>query len=183
MIINVIHNPKNYQRGVKLFEEISTQSINPTLKFWPAIYEKQPCTGISQAHKQIVRDAKAKGLNEVWIIEDDLKVPHMDGLQYFIDHKPEVYDLYLGGIYSGSPDKNGLVKSFSGLHCYFVHARFYDTFLSADETKHLDRELSGKGTFIVCSPMVAIQHNGYSENTKKEENYDHYLTNKSILGR
>ena len=49
------------------------------------------------------------------------------------------------------------VQKFSGLHCYVCHSRFYDTFLAADEDIDIDQALWGKGRFIVCNPMVAIQ--------------------------
>lgn len=179
MKANVIHNEKNFARGSVLKYELDRQKV--LHEFWPAIYKTPVQTGISQAHKQIVFNAKKEGLKEVLIMEDDVKFPSMDGFSYFLQNKPEDYDIYLGGVYSGSPDKEGLVKSFSGLHCYMVHSSFYDDFLSIDESKHLDRGMAGKGRFVLCDPMVAIQYNGFSENTNQIMNYDSYLVGKRIL--
>lgn len=179
MKINVIHNPENKERGVKMFSEILRQTARPLIVFWPAIYDTPTCKGISRAHKQIVR----AHLNEpeVIIMEDDVRIPSEKGLEYFLENKPDDFDLYLSGVYTGSP-KDGIVKTFSGLHLYIVNQRFYETFLKADENKPLDRGLAGKGLFKVCYPYAAIQYNGYSENTGREENYDSYLKGRKIYG-
>ena len=66
-------------------------------------------------------------------MEDDVYFPAQDGFEYFLKNKPDDFDIYLGGIYLGSDkvkEMNQRIRHrFSGLHCYIVHERFYDTFL------------------------------------------------------
>jgi hypothetical protein len=182
MIANIIHNPNNEDRAKTLQAEIFRQKTSFEVKIWDAIYLNRAYRGIMQAHKQIVRYAKENNLPEVWIMEDDVRFPNIYGVEYFFQNKPKDFDLYLGGIYSGGIRPDNTVLNFSGLHCYIVNSRFYDKFLQVPENMHLDRGLGGKGKFVVCNPFAAIQHNGFSENTGKIENYDHHLKKYRIYG-
>lgn len=166
-MINVISGQQS--RRKQLAYELLRQKGDHEVKFWPAIYKATPCEGISQAHKQIVRWAKDHGLPDVWIIEDDIKVISDEGFNQFLKHKPSEFDLYLGGASSLKYYQDKISK-FSGLHCYMVASKFYDQFLSADETQHLDYALSMMRPDIRIFP-IAIQYPGHSENTKKVENY------------
>lgn len=148
-------------------------------RFWDGIVDNPVCKGVSKAHKQIVAYAKQYELPEITIAEDDIKFPAEDGYEYFLSKKPEDFDLYLGGIYRGEI-KDGKTTDFSSLHLYIIKAKFYDTFLGIDETKHLDTELAGKGDYHVCYPFAAIQHNGYSDVERGKTNFDNLLKGKLI---
>lgn len=73
------------------------------------------------------------------------------------------------------------MNDFAGMHFYKIKKNFYDTFLSISEEKDIDRSLANKGKFIVCSPLVAIQHNGISDNQKTHQNYDRYVQNRELF--
>lgn len=165
--LNVIHNKENKERHKTFFHEMSRQSLVPLIRFWPAIYCDSPKTGISKAHKQIVRHAKFTNMETVWIVEDDIKIKRRTGLERFINDIPESFDIYLGG--ASSLDGN----KFTGLHCYILHRKAYDKFLEANEDNNLDYELS-KMNLDVHFKSVAIQYDGYSENTGKIENYSRF---------
>lgn len=182
MIANIIHNSKDKERKDRLTLEFHRQKWVPEVRFWPAVFLEKPYMGIMEAHKQVVRWAKENNEPCVWIMEDDIRIPNIYGLEYFLENQPDDFDIYLGGIYSGSILQNNLVHTFAGLHCYLVNERFYDKFLNLPPTAHLDRALRGKGRFVVCNPFAAIQHNGFSYNTGKTENYDHHLTKYKIHG-
>lgn len=182
MTANVIHNPDNVDRFDRLRKELDRQKWVPDIQMWPAVFLDKPYRGIMEAHKQIVRHAKEGEMPFVWIMEDDIRIPNIYGLEFFVEQRPDDFDIYLGGIYAGGILPNGAVKNFSGLHCYMVHERFYDTFLSVPDNTHLDRALRGKGKYVVCQPFAAIQYNGYSENTGQIENYDHWLKKYKIYG-
>jgi hypothetical protein len=139
--------------------------------------------GISRAHKQIVEYAQRNNLQEVLIAEDDLCFTGRGAFDFFLDNKPTDFDIYLGSIYHGDIRKDNSVIDFSGLTMYIINQRFYDTFLSIREDKHLDRALRDKGRYIVCNPFVAIQFNGYSDNMKQFWNYDGCFKDRKLFGR
>jgi hypothetical protein len=156
--------------------ELSRQGIKD-YRIWPAVFDSPICKGVSKAHKQIVRCLR--NLPEIIIAEDDIKFPAEDGFEYFLKRKPEDFDLYLGGIYRGEI-KDGKTTDFSGLHLYIIKQKFYDTFLSINEEKHLDTELKGKGDYHVCYPFAAIQYSGYSDVERAKTNFEGLLTDKLI---
>jgi len=180
MKLNIIIG-KRKQRLSKLMEELDRQGITD-FEFWDAIYLNSVKAGINAAHKQIVEYAKLAEWNEVCIAEDDLQFTNGKSWEYFLAHKPKDFDIYLSMIYLGQPDENNEVKEFTGMTMYVVHSRFYDTFLSVDPSEHIDRALSEiGGKYVVCSPFVAKQYNGFSSNTGKMENYDKLLENRIFL--
>lgn len=134
---------------------------------------------ISRSHKACIRAAQQNSEPYALVMEDDCHFPSADGFTWWLQQLPkQPFDIYLGGIFSGYPLPDGLVKSFCGLHCYVVAARFYATFLAAKEDMHIDHALAGKGTYFVCQPFAAIQRNGYSDNVKKEMDYGNTVAGK-----
>ena len=160
MFINIIHNHKS---GRKPINEL----FGYDLIFWPAIYCGSKKQGISRAHKQIVRYAKENNLPEIFICEDDIKL--VRPLNEFISKKPKEFDLYIGGV-SSFNKKN----YFTGMHCYIIRQNFYDVFLSADETQHIDFWLGGRGNYVICSPPVAHQHLKINWEKVDKKVIDHY---------
>ena len=180
VLVNVIHNPDNIKRREVLLRELESQGID-NYELWGSIHDsKSVQAGINKAHKQIVQWAKEERLKEVIIFEDDIKFLGQGAFEYYLRHKPKDYDLYLGGIYLGKI-VNDIVEKFTALHCYMVHERFYDTFLNTDSNNHLDGELAGLGKYYVCDPFIAIQHNGWSSNSKRYENFDSLFTHRNLF--
>jgi len=175
MIPQIIHREDDHYRLPILLKELGSQGITD-FEFWPGIHDNLSAKrGINLAHKQIVEYAQLKKWSEVLIMEDDIRFCGEGAFAHYLKTKPESYDLYLGGIYLGELDENNKTRTFSGLHCYMVHSKFYDTFLSVSDDEHLDRILSNMGDYYVSYPFTSIQHNGKSSNTRKEENYDDLL--------
>jgi len=182
MKVNIIHLPDRKDRWALLQNELCEQNITD-YKVWNGIIDPfLTFRGIAQAHKQIVKHAKEENLSEVLIAEDDLHFTSQGAFQFFLNRKPENYDIYLGGIYYGTLKENNMVNDFSGLTFYIVNEKFYDKFLSTPEQKHLDIELRDQGKFIVCNPFTVIQHNGFSDNRKQYCNYDNCLKNRKLFG-
>jgi len=147
-------------------------------RIWPGVLDlSMPFRGISRAHKQIVSHAKNNKLPRVCVMEDDVAFFAKGAFEYFIKNIPDDYDIYLGSISSGEPDKDNVVKWFRGMSLYIVHERFYDTFLSVKETANIDSALSDKGVYKVCPALVCYQMDGYSYNKKAVKQYSK-LTNK-----
>lgn len=181
MIAHIIHDSRRKERLATIIKETTEQGIE--YRLWPAVIEENPWTGIMKAHTQIVRWAKEQGLPEVLIMEDDVRFCGPGSFDYFLKTKPAEFDLYLAGIYHGSPNRENRVKKFSALHCYIIRACFYDTFLAAPEDKHLDYYLSDfvkNGRYYVCNPFTAIQYNGYSIQKKRVMNYNFLLQGRSL---
>lgn len=142
-------------------------------KVWDAVTEfKTTNENISEAHKRIIRYAKEKGLSEVIIAEDDFYFPDKLGLKYFLDNKPNDFDVYLSGVYVGFEklsEENKKIRFFSGLHFYIVNEKFYDKFLNCNSRNAIDAEISnlsknGLADVYCCYPMAAIQQETPSDN-------------------
>lgn len=181
--INIIHLKKRIDRLELLQNELKLQNITD-LKIWEGIANQETTIkNISLAHKQIVQYAKAIKLPSILIAEDDIKFTDIGAFDFYLKNIPNDFDLYLGGIIWGHTENDNSVKDFSGTMLYMIHERFYDTFLSVDEHYHIDRGLKNKGRFIVCNPMIAVQHNGFSDNSKRKMIYDVYLKGRDLYKR
>ena len=165
-----------------LKEQLSQQGVY-NYELWDGVYKYDSVkANINAAHKQIVYYAKIAEFSEVVIAEDDLVFTHPGAWDYFVSSVPNKYDIYLGGCYSPVFNTDNSLRSFCGLHLYSVHEKFYDKFLSLPDFEHIDRSMEGLGNFILCEPMVAIQRNGFSSNTGKDENYDQLLQGIKLFG-
>lgn len=168
----------------RLKVEMERQGITE-YRIWPAItYANLPRrSGISAAHKQIVRWAMEEGLPEVLIFEDDIRFPAIDGFKYFLSKKPkEDFDLYLVGVYRGDIAEDGTTKRFTGMTGYIIHERFYDIFLGVDERLDIDGAMAHLGLYFICYPFAAIQHSGFSINMQEEMDHNYLLVGKAIRG-
>ena len=185
MIANIIYLP---QRLELLKNELKRQHID-NYKLWEGFTDKTPRENILKSHKQIVLDAKEKNESCVLIMEDDVYFPHEHGFKIFLDGIPKNkdFDIYLGGVYvvDGILNQNTqIIRGFSGLHCYIVNKRFYDTFLSCESwNSNLDALLNGKGRYVIQYPMTAIQHEIPSlNNIGNIYTHEGFFRNKKVLG-
>jgi len=182
MTLNIIHLPYRIDRLILLEQEFKSENII-NYKIWDGITcPGKPQTGISKAHKQVVRYALENHLPEILIGEDDLHFTVMGAFNHFLIQKPAEYDLYLGGISYGKLSNDKLVDDFAGLLLYMVHERFYETFLSIDEDKHLDRALKHRGRYVVCDPQPVVEHSGYSDNQKEYMDASVFFQNRNLFG-
>jgi len=168
---------------IHLNKEVSEQGISPVM--WSGILDQVlPCRGISRAHKQIVMYAKDMALPWITIAEDDIKFFAPGAFDFYLQNKPEDFDLYLGNVFSGNISEENTVHDFAGLTLYTVHQRFYDKFLTAREINNLDREMKTLGgRYVVCNPMVCTQYEGYTDNRKKVvTDYQKYFEGRSVFG-
>jgi len=182
MSLNIIHLKDRKDRLKLLDIQIIEQNIvNYTV--WEGVLDKENLKrGIAKAHKQIIEWARNQNLPSILIAEDDVKFTARGAFEYFLQNEPKEYDLYLGGITYGNIKSDNSTTDFAGTHFYKINQKFYDTFLSLPEEKDIDRSLANKGKFIVCDPFIAIQQNGFSDNQKREQNYDLYLQNRRLFG-
>ena len=176
MILNVITLP---QRKEQIKSEVDRLGI--TAVYWDAIVQSNTVQAVSQSHKMIVQFALQNNLPEIAIAEDDCIFSSINSYKYFLDNKPDDFDIYLGGYYSGIKRPDNTMYSFCGLHLYIIHSRYYRQFLSTSPMKNIDNAQAGFGKFVVCEPLVARQRNGYSFHRKREVNDDSRLVDKNFL--
>ena len=179
MTLHIIHLSERKDRWQILQNELEEQKIHD-YRIWEGIVHEVARIGIAKSHKKIVQFAKENYLPNILIGEDDLKFTAPGAFDFFLNRIPTSFDLYLAGIIYGKIKNDNSVDDYSGTMLYLVNEKFYDQFLSLSEEKHLDRVMASKGKFIVCNPMAAIQHNGYSNNSKRYMNYEAYLKNKAL---
>lgn len=181
--ILTLHHRNDRQENI--IKELSNQN-NDEIS-WNFNYgfkdHRKTSLNIARGHKMIVQMAKEHDLKEVLILEDDCIFTSPESLNYFFENKPTEFDIYLGGIYYGEIDENNRVKKFSGLHCYIVSQRYYDTFLRLSiAAGNIDTTISNTGgEFVVCNPFIAKQLNDYSDHVKKVVDYEHLLTGRKFL--
>ena len=183
MTVNIINGgSRAEQRKKVLFEELKSQNIID-FKLWEGV--KDPTSvirSISLSHKEIVQDAKDKGLKMVCIAEDDIMFLGDLAFAYFIFNIPEKFDIYLGGVFLGVL-KDNVAERFTGMTLYIVHENFYDTFLASDNSQHIDQWLADKGMYVVCDPFIVRQHNGWSDNSQQYANYDQMFTHRNLYNK
>lgn len=176
MDLNVIYDNRRIERFEPLINEMIEQGID--FKLWNAVEDKRSVIrSINLSHKQIVQYAKIKGLKEVCIGEDDLMFTGKGAWEYFLNNKPEVYDIYLACTYIPPISNNAIC----GFHLYFVHESFYDSFLSIPEDQHIDTAANElNGNFKFCYPFPCLQRSCWSANNKAITNYNSVLKPEDI---
>jgi hypothetical protein len=96
MDLNIIHDDRIIGRIEPLIEQCEKYGIG--YKVWAAIIDKpKVLENITASHKMIVQWAKDNGLKEVCIAEDDLGFTCDDAWRYYLENKPEKFDVYIGG--------------------------------------------------------------------------------------
>lgn len=179
MKIHCIHDMKHEERYDLLQKEILSHGLD--LQLWPAKNDPvMTFRAISRAHKQIVAWAMMQKLPMVCIAEDDFHITAPGAWQYFLDHIPVDFDLYLSGVYCGFIKTDNTTDDFCGLHLYIVHNRFYREFLSIPEDQNLDRALCKRGRFVVVDQFCAVQHDGFSYNKGRIAEYAYLLKGRKM---
>ena len=168
-IVNVIydlrHTPEDKPRLIKEFQEQGIKDY----KFWEAIVLKDSVVdSIAASHKMIVQDAKDKGIKECIVMEQDATFTSPNAWKYFLDNKPERFDLYLWGSHT-VPLQNSIV---CGFQLYIISEQFYDKFLAVPKNNHIDTAMCDiKGDYHFCYPFPCLQRVGYSVNNKDIVDY------------
>jgi len=182
-VIAILTDDRYEDRLPKLREELERQGITEYKLFRPILDgAKSIMHSINISHKNIIQYAKDNLFESITVFEDDIMFPAKDGFSRYITETPESYDIYLGGYYNFDLKPGNVVTRFTATHCYTVHSRFYDKFLSASEDLHIDSALDGLGTYVACYPMVAIQRIGYSANNLGIVDHNQMLRPEDVYG-
>jgi GR25 family glycosyltransferase involved in LPS biosynthesis len=170
----VIHDQKRTDRYNTLVSELQSQHIHPDDIHWmPAVKANNAIAGISQAHRACVQKAKDLGLAHVTILEDDIKFTCEFSFRRYMDafeKLPDDWDLYFGGAYTLIQKRKVhplflMVTDIAGLHCYTIRRSFFDRFLEAPDTYHIDRWLiaRARAKAYILYPFIAVQYDGFSD--------------------
>lgn len=176
MTVNILHDSRLTDRYGWVMEELIKCGVS-RYKIWDAVLDnkKTSTESVNAGLKQIVQDAKDKGLKEVCIWEDDNFFPNKNGWKYFLENKPNDFDIYCGGSYLIDTTiynyKSPVVKvnGYVGNHCIIISEKYYDTFLASPPQGHIDSDQDGKGDFYVCFPYPALQRSCISANNGFQE--------------
>lgn len=174
--LNILHDSRLIQRYDNLMYQLNTHKI--PYKIWDAVECKENVVkSINLSHKQIVQYAKDNGLKEICIGEDDIIFTSDNAWKYFLDNKPESFDLYLAATFC--PPNSGLV---CGFHLYVISEKFYDKFLSTPDDVHIDTYMDElKGDYHFCHPYPALQRGGeWSTNNRAVVNYSSLINEEDI---
>ena len=187
--MGIVHTINLSHRKDRLLS-IATQAKEQgfALKIWEGVYEgKMSITrdNINKSFRKIVQFAKDNEEEYVIIAEDDCIFHSSFSFDYYIEKIPEDFDIYLGMIYSGQEnEEHRIMNGYAGNTLICIHNRFYDFFLSMPTNVHVDHWLGNfayKFKYYVCYPYICKQLNGYSDNKKRDFNYDVYLEGKTFL--
>ncbi len=168
--LHILWDDRRQEKYPLLMGELIQQGITD-YELVPAIIDpkKNVIESINAGHKSIIRRAKENKLPFVVVGEDDLMFTAPNSWQYFINNIPETYDLYLASTYLLPVTLNLL----TGFHLFICHEKFYDRFLSASDTEHIDNAVCDlKGDYKICYPFACLQRPSWSSNSKSEVNYN-----------
>jgi len=184
-IINVINLPEAIERRQSFEKQFVDQKAD--FRVWDGLVVVGiPFMGVNLAHKQIVLDARDRDLNSVTIAEDDIIFSAPGAWDYYKEHAPDSFDLYMGMVYSGEILDNRIYNYMAGLTLYTVHRRFYDKYLALSAMNHIDRllgSLSNDNEFYVCDKFVCEQSDGWSYNKQGNHTYGHLVYGREFFGR
>lgn len=192
-MIQVIHNPLRTDRQRILEEELLSQRLWGKVNIMPAVTQyRNPVRNISIAHKNCVRAAMAAGVDRVIIMEDDVKFMCRRSFGRFLELSmtlPPDWDIFLAGVYNADMQPYSpyvaSVTRFAGLHCYMVNSQYYEYMLGASEEINLDKWMStpgyGSSNAYLAHPMLALQHDGFSDNVRKQTDYNKQIARRYML--
>ncbi len=184
IVPNILYDDRRFEDFPMIVEEMKRQGITD-YKWANPVMCDNVVKSINLSQKLIVQKAKDAGEEMVCIMEQDIQFPSPNGWRYFLDNMPKEFDVYIGGTYLMD---NRIVweaplvkvKEWIGNHCIIIAKKYYDTFLSLPDDKHIDTENRGLGEFFVCYPFPALQRSGFSANNMCEVNYNSILQAKDI---
>ena len=182
--INIIYDDRNPDDYPRLIGEFIKQTVTPKYKFWSCIMDRGSVVkSINASHKMIVQWAKNNNLPYVCVAEQDLEFTCDKAWQYFLEQMPKDFDIYLGCSYikNLNPNTEVVDNLICGFQLYVVASKFYDAFLSVDDSAHIDTAVGDlKGNVKFCKPFVALQRSGFSANNKTIVNYNVVLNEEDI---
>lgn len=181
MTVQILYDNRHQEKWEPLMRELAEQGIVDYRIWDPVECPESVIQSINLSHKQIIRWAKENDLPEVFVLEDDCQFTAPGAWNRFLEDMPPFpFDIYLGGTYGLSKPITGKTDQINGFHCYVMRKRFYDTFLSVPDDRHIDTALDRLGLFYVEYPFIAIQRPGWSSNSRAFSDKNVTLSNEDL---
>lgn len=177
----LIHDTRAKERLPPLLEQMQIQGW--PFELVPGVVHEQPQIGISLAHLSCFERAIARGLDRVWVAEDDVVFLVPDALERMRRVAEAHGGLVLGGIYGSRQmvaeecDGFARLSRFSSTHLYTAPVNLA-ALIRDNHRDHIDYFLSeraGAWEPKVVWPMVAIQRPGYSLKDNKVVDHSNLL--------
>ena len=183
-----INLDEDKERWEKINNHVKELNLDFNIIRIPAIKHKTAKFGCAMSHQKAIEIAKEKNLDNILVIEDDIKF-NENSYKYFqevIQQLPEDWDIMNGGpswvFKVGNRVSDNLVKlgDFSGTHFMFYNKKSYDIILSwkwnCGKT-NIDRYLGlcsrqNKINIYSSSPFIATQFPGFSRIRNRNTNDD-----------
>ena len=172
MHIVIIHDKRRTDRYDILVNELKSQNIDLSSVVWQdAIVEALAVSGISKAHCSVIAMAQKNNWPSVTVFEDDIKFVCKHSFKTYSDElaKHADFDIFMTGPSSGHSQRSRIVSNsaLTGFHCYTVASRFYETFLQAPSKRNIDVWATSRARVRILWPYIAIQHDCFSDNQKR----------------
>lgn len=178
-------------RRKKIAEQATKYKFN--VKFHISELHENPKMGCLESHLSVLNEAKYRNLQNVLILEDDVKFLEFPYIPQFPDRWSM---LYLGGNVQKVLDteKYALWKRITTFttHAYAVNCSMYDILIKTlTDHKNANTELAIDQIYssvihpnhlcYMLYPIIAIQDESYSDIEKKMVNYSSFINNNKIL--
>lgn len=192
-ILHIIHTDLRYKDIAKAATQIRKQNYleqcaEHSIKFMihPGVTGAlQIFHNINAAHKNVIRYAKENLLPYIHIAEDDFVFTGKGAWKYYLDNKPQSFDMYMAVIYAGTVENQKVLSAFSGgMSVYTVSEKFYDFILNAPANEHLDRligTVANQYDLLVPPKYCVRQLGGYSFNFDRSFNYSGFEEGKEFF--
>ncbi len=181
----IVYDNRRPEKYDLFVHEMKRQGIEDYEIFHAVRLTHSVVESISESFKEVLKQAKENNEECICIFEDDIWFPNENGWKYFLQNKPNEFDVYIGGNYLTD---NRLIyeaplvrcNEWVGNHCLIINERYYDTWLNTDSKLHCDGAQSGLGDFYCCFPFPALQRHGFSLNHNLVVNYNASLPKEYI---
>lgn len=179
-VINLPHRKDRWDHMIKTFSDPEFNLI----KVEAETHNKKSWIGCFMSHKKCLQIAKDKGLNNVWVLEDDCEPIDIESfkdrflkIKNYLDSNND-WNIFLGGTASLHPNSYNKIIKFDDqvlvefakaymTHMVCYNQNVYDMFLNDPMYKPVDEFWFNKIKALIPVPFIATQLEGYSDIIKK----------------
>lgn len=181
-IVNTINLYKRTDRLLSIAQQAREQNF--ALRIWPGVEGDTSMKNINAAYRKIIKEASTNGDAYAIIMEDDCLFSSPNSFRYYMDNRPENFDIWLGMVYAAEVKNGRIMNGYSGNTLITITRDFYYYWLSMPDDVHPDRwvgQFAYERKYYVCEPYVCRQLNGYSDNKRQDMNYNVYTDTMTFL--
>lgn len=180
-VINLVHRKDRWDHIVKTFSYPEFNLIRVEAEI-----HKKPWVGCFMSHKKCIQIAKDKGLQNIWVLEDDCEPTDISTFKdRFIKIKNYLdsfndWNIFLGGTATLNPNSYSKIIRFDDqvivefsraymTHMVCYNSNIYDLFLTNQMKRPIDEFWFDKIKALIPVPFIATQLEGFSDIVKKRK--------------